>query len=290
MRISANSWIYAGFPTWLPNRPLDAVIDQLGQSGFDGIEIGAAAPHGFPDYLSSERRTEVRERVKRAGMSVSAICPALGGGPGYNPASPDTAERQAGARYIEQCIRLAADLGAGHVIWLAGYRCYGQSRREAWELSIEGLAAAGKVAADTGVALAVEPTAQDSNLVESAADARCALDEADIALEVAGVMLDTAHVWHRQDDVRDALAEAGDRLVYVHLAEENRDPPGDHHSFQTVIEQLRQMGYDGWLTMEVGFNRRERDPDALLRRGLAHLREQLDATRCPSTGSAATCC
>jgi protein FrlC len=123
-----------------------------------------------------------------------------------------------------------------------------------------------------GVRLAVEPTAQDSNMIEDAADCHRLLEDSEVGPDVAGIMLDTAHIYHRNDDVRAAFHEAGERLVYVHLADLDRDPPGTHRDFTSVVQELQSIGYDGWLSLEVGFNRREVDPDDLARRGIEHMR------------------
>src|SRR4051794_33674278 len=170
MRISFNTWLYAGFPSWLPMRALDEVIDVVADAGSDGIEIGAAAPHAFPDYLDEARRRAIRERVEARGLEVSAICPAIGGGPGYNPISRDEAGRRAAKDYAAKCIRLAADLGCSTVIWLGGIRALGQPYAEAWSLAVDNLQACAQVARDAGVRLAVEPTAADSNLLDHAGD------------------------------------------------------------------------------------------------------------------------
>lgn len=272
MRLSFNSWLYCAFPTWLPLRSLDEVIDLLGNLGYDGIEIGAAAPHGFPEFLDSARRQQLRGRLHANHLEVSALCPALGGAPGYNPVSPDEAERAAGRRYIDDCIDLAHDLGCENVIWLGGYRRYGQDPAAAWSLAVEALQQASTRAETQGVRLVVEPTAADSNVLEDAGD--CLRLIADAGVE-CDVMLDTFHILHRQDDLREALRAAGRRLGYVHLADLNRDPPGTHTDFGLVIAELEDLGYDGWLSMEIGFNRRESSPDGLASRALASVRELL---------------
>jgi protein FrlC len=275
MKLSLNTWMYGSFPSWLPSRSLDDVIDLLGALGYDGLELGGAAPHGYPDYLDAARRGELRDRAAAAGLEISAICPALGGGPGFNPVSLEAAERDAGRAYMEKLIRLAADIGCETVIWLGGYRRYGQDPRQAWGYAVESLQACAAVAADAGVRLAVEPTPQDSNVLEDATDCLRLLDDAGTAPDVAGVMLDTAHIFHRGDDVRAAFREAGDRLIYVHLADLHRDPPGTHREFGSLVSELRELQYNGWLSLEIGFNRRETDPDGLARRGLEHMRELL---------------
>ena len=39
-----NTWVYGSFPVWVPSYPLDEVIRRLARIGYDGIEIGCAAP------------------------------------------------------------------------------------------------------------------------------------------------------------------------------------------------------------------------------------------------------
>jgi protein FrlC len=279
MKLSFNSWVYCSFPSWLPVRSLEDTIDELAAIGYDGIEIGGAAPHGYPDHLDAERRAAIVRHLDGAGLGVSAICPALGGGPGYNPCSPDAPERRAGIAYMEACLRLAADIRCEYVIWLGGWRRYGQRRSEAWGYAIENLQACATVASEVGVKLAIEPTPTDSNMLEHAGDCLRLLDDAGVSADVGGVMIDTAHVFNRNDEVQDAFGEAGDRLVYVHIAEGNRDAPGTQHHFGTLVEELQRMGYDGWLSLEVGFNRREVDPGGLARASYRHMREVLDAAR-----------
>lgn len=272
MKLAFNTWLYCSFPAWLPLRSLDDVIDLGADLGFDGIEIGAAAPHGYPDYLDAKARQGIRNRAQDRGLQISALCPALGGGPGYNPVSILEEERRAAKDYMAKCLQLAADIGCGTVIWLGGYRAYGQSAAEAWAHGVEALQAGAKVASDLGVRLAVEPTSADSNVIEHAGDALRLIEDASVSADVAGVMLDTFHIYHRNDEVRESLKLAGERLDYIHLSDDGRDAPGTHRDFTDVVGGLRDVGYDGWLSLEIGFNRRESHPDGLLRAGLAHVR------------------
>jgi protein FrlC len=274
VKLSFNSWVFASFPAWLPAWPLEEVVDRLADAGYDGIEIGAAAPHAYPDYLDADRRRAIVAHLERRGLEVSSICPALGGGPGFNPASPDAPERAAALAYAGACVDLAADLGCPRVIWLGGWRQYGQTHADAWALSVENLRRCAEAAERRGVRLVVEPTPADSNLVEQVGDALRIIDEAGVD---AGVMIDTYHVFHRDDEIGDTVRAAGSRLEHVHVSDEGRDAPGTHRDFTTLVRELRAAGYGGWLSMEVGFNRREPDPVGLVRDSIAHLRGVLAA-------------
>ena len=58
----------------------------------------------------------------------------------------------------------------------------------------------------------------------------------------------------------------GDMLGYVHLSDVDRLAPGQGRGdFVGVIDALKEIGYDGWLSMEIGFNRRDVEPDKIAR-------------------------
>lgn len=208
MKLSFNSWLYGQAFGWQPTRSFEDTVDTLAEIGYDGIEIGAGAPHGYPAHLDAARRTEMLEHVADRGLEVSALCPALGGAPGYNPASPDRPERESGDQYIAECIQLAHDLECANVIWLPGWTRYGQDRGEAWRYAAEALEKAAAVAQPLGVHLCIEPTSEVSDVIEHAGDSLRLLDDAGVAPEVAGVMLDSIHVFYRGDDIRAQLREA----------------------------------------------------------------------------------
>jgi protein FrlC len=264
MKLSFNSWLYGQAFGWMPTRSLEDTIDTLAEIGYDGIEIGAGAPHGFPNYLDADRRAAIKGHVAKRGMEVSALCPALGGAPGHNPASPDKEERDGGLQYITECCQLAHDLECENVIWLAGWTRYGQDRKEAWDYSVEALAKGAEVAEPLGVKLVVEPTSEVSDVIEHAGDSLRLIADAGVGRE-AGVMLDTIHVFYRGDDIRAQLREAGDRLYYVHLSDEERKAPGTVTDFRGLVDECKLIGYDGWLSMEIGFPVRDHNPDGITR-------------------------
>lgn len=278
MKLSFNSWLYGSAFGWTPVRSLEDTMDTLAEIGYDGIEIGAAAPHAFPRHLSGERRKQIVAHADKRGLEISALCPALGGGPGYNPASPDAEERAEGLQYIKECVELAHDLNCENVIWLAGWKQYRQPRKEAWAHAVEALRQGAEFARPLGVKLVVEPTSEVSDVIEHAGDVLRLMEEASVGPEVAGAMLDTIHIFYRGDEVRSAFEEAGDRLYYVHISDIDRQPPGTHTDFRGAVDELNLLGYQGWLSMEIGFPRRERDPDGVARKAHDYMREVIETS------------
>ena len=132
MKYAFNTWVYGSFPTWLPSYPLPETIRRIAGIGYDGIEIGCAAPHAWPAYLSSADRKELRAILEGENLTPVSLLPAPGGGPGHNPASPLPAERRATIQHYKEVIDLAADLGAGLVLYIGGWQVNGSTRQDAW--------------------------------------------------------------------------------------------------------------------------------------------------------------
>jgi protein FrlC len=74
----------------------------------------------------------------------------------------------------------------------------------------------------------------------------------------------------------DYVYRLGRDLQHIHIADVNREPPGSGVvDYVSLIEALRAVGYDGYLTMEIGFNRRNVEPDDMARRAHDYLRNLL---------------
>lgn len=272
MKLAFNTWVYSSFPVWVPAYPLDETIRRLAKIGYDGIEIGAAAPHAYPDYLDSAARRHIKAVLDDNGIAVSSMLPAPGGGPGFNVASPLEAER---ANAIDQYIkvaRLCAELGGRTLLYVAGWQIYGTSTEQAWAWSREALMVIASAAADIGVTVAIEPTPTDSNLVESCDDAIRLMRE--VGLPNVKLMFDTIHALYRNEVSSDYVYRMAKDLHHVHLADANRDAPsaGGKVDYVGLIAALKEVGFDGYVTMEIGFNRRDVDPDHVARRAHDYIR------------------
>ena len=141
MKLSFNTWVYSSFPVWVPSYPLKDTIERIAAIGYDGIEIGAASPHAYPDYLDAGARAEIKAMLVDNGIALSSMLPAPGGGPGVNSASPLAAERAATVDQYRKVIDLCADLGGSTVIYVAGWQVFGTDREQAWEWSRQALTA-----------------------------------------------------------------------------------------------------------------------------------------------------
>lgn len=271
MKLSFNTWVYSSFPVWVPAYPLEETIKRIARIGYDGIEIGAAAPHAYPDYLDKGRRQEIKKTLEDNNLELSSMLPAPGGGPGNNVASPLPEERRTAIEQYKKVGELCSELGGSTLLYVAGWQIYGTTREQAWEWSRDALSEIAETVEGYGITLAVEPTPVDSNLIEDCDDAITLMRQVD--RPNVKLMFDTIHAMYRNEVPTDYVYRMADDLHHVHLSDDDRLPPGaGRGDFVSLVEALKEIGYEGYLAMEIGFNRRDVEPDSVARQAYEYVK------------------
>jgi sugar phosphate isomerase/epimerase len=209
-------------------------------AGFDGLELRDAARPGL-DALAGH---------------VPTACPELGGWLGdFDPAG----RRQAIEGLRRQLDGIAA-LGGRGVVTPAAWGMFTRrlppfdepprTPEQDREVLLEGLAEAGAHAQQAGVVLLFEPLNRyEDHMVNTVA----AAVELIAAAGSPGVRLlaDTYHMNIEEDDPCAALRSAGEALGAVHLSDSNRHQPGTGHvPFEAIVATLREIGFDGVVSVE----------------------------------------
>ncbi|HBY63909.1 MAG TPA: sugar phosphate isomerase/epimerase, partial [Solibacterales bacterium] len=66
-----------------------------------------------------------------------------------------------------------------------------------------------------------------------------------------GILFDTFHANIEEKDVAAGFLHCGRHLKHVHVCENDRGTPGSGHvDWPGVFGALKQMNYDGWVTIE----------------------------------------
>ncbi|MEO6436541.1 MAG: sugar phosphate isomerase/epimerase, partial [Tepidisphaeraceae bacterium] len=66
-----------------------------------------------------------------------------------------------------------------------------------------------------------------------------------------GMMYDTFHANIEEKDPPAALASIKDQMIHFHISDNDRGTPGAGHvQWRETFKALRQMKYEGWLTIE----------------------------------------
>lgn len=219
---------------------------QAAALGFDAVEI-------FPPSAAAVDRDAVRELCAKHRLAVAAL--GTGGGwvvHRWHLCHADAAVRARAREFIGAMIETAAELGAPAIIGSMQGRAEGEvSREQAVEWLGDALRELGARAAERGQVLLYEPLNRyETNLFHRVADAARFLDAHSIG--PVKLLADLFHMNIEERSIASALREAGARVGHVHFADSNRRAIGfGHTAMAPVVEALRGIGYEGYLSAEI---------------------------------------
>jgi D-psicose/D-tagatose/L-ribulose 3-epimerase len=227
---------------WMRPEPIETTIKRLGRSGYDGIEIS-----GEPAVYQAD---DVNGLLRDNGLECWGAVTLMTGG--RDLVHEDHYVRRASVEYVKDTLSLVSSLGGkiltvvpstvGKVVPMA-------SPEEEWAWCVEGLKECEEHAQKVGVRMGVEPLCRFETYFINRHDQ--ALQMAKDVGGTCGVTLDLFHMNIEEADWAQALRNAGDHLVDVHVADNNRLPPGQGAlDWDLLVRTLREIGYDQYLTVE----------------------------------------
>ncbi len=221
------------------------LIEHVQQLGADGIEFARFGFDGFPVEA-------IRAELDRTGMACT-LCTAPPA-PELSVIHPDPQARARSVAYLREAIEVAAGLGSrlvvgplyAHVGWFTGQR----RTPLQWAWAIEAFQALIPDLERHDVSFALEPLNRfEGFFLATSAEGR-ALCEA-IGHPRVGLLLDTVHMTIEDKSLADAVRRAGPWLRHMHTPENDRGTPGTGLvDWPALFGALREVGYDGWCTIE----------------------------------------
>jgi D-psicose/D-tagatose/L-ribulose 3-epimerase len=234
VKLAMHNWIHA--------EPIEATVERLARCGYDGIEISAE-----PEFFDAG---EVAPLLERYGLECwGGVTRMLGG---RDLVHADREVRRGGVAYVRNALRFVSDLGGA--ILTVTPSAVGKtepmgSPETEWGWCVEALRECQEHAMKLDVRLAIEPLNRFETHFVNRCDQALALAE-----EVGGdcgVCLDFFHMNIEEASWKDAIAGAGSRIADVHVADNNRRPPGEGSlDWLEVLRELAAAGYDSYLTLE----------------------------------------
>jgi D-psicose/D-tagatose/L-ribulose 3-epimerase len=219
-------------------------MERLRKMGYDGVEIPIFDPQ--PDKYGP-----LGKRLDSLGLERTAvtIC-----GKDTNPISPDAAVRKRAVAHLKKaldcCQAAGMELLVGPLYAALG-EFTGQGRTEdEWSRGVDSLRLVAEHARKLGVGMAMEPLNRfEIYFLNTAEDA--ARFSAAVGIPGCGTLYDTFHANIEEKSVARALRAAAPALKHVHISENDRSTPGSGGvNWKETFTALREMGYDGWLTIE----------------------------------------
>jgi D-psicose/D-tagatose/L-ribulose 3-epimerase len=223
------------------NLPL---LPRIKAAGFDGVELPLFTPAEFAT-------ADIAKGLAENGLECT-LCSVLVGG--LSMISDDAAVRRQTRVHMEDCVKTAADVGAkiicGPLYSPVGYLPGRRRTADEWKWAVDCYQSLGPVLTQYGVTIAVEPLNRfETFFLNIAEDAAAFCDQ--IGHPNVGVLLDTFHANIEEKDIGKAYRTVGRHLKHVHSCENDRGIPGSGHvEWKSVFDALRDIQYDGWLTIE----------------------------------------
>ncbi|GAA3401086.1 sugar phosphate isomerase/epimerase family protein [Paenibacillus hodogayensis] len=231
------SWSNWGFGI----EPLETSIKRLHQAGLSYIELHGN--HYGPDL--GYRPQEVLKLLKAYEMQVSGICGMYSSDSDFS--SNRAIHRQAAIDYTKRTLEFAAAVGAEYMLVVPS--AVGRPDKyddTEFERSVEALGLVADLFTEYGIKGAIEPIrSAEVSLVRTVGDAQRYI----AALNHPGIAHINGDVYHMQSEeahIGEAILEAGDQLVNLHLADSNRGAMG-HGSMDVdaIIMSLHLIGFGG---------------------------------------------
>ncbi len=240
MKFGVNTFIWSATfdRTHLP------LLPRIKSWGFDGVEVPLFRPAEFA-------AADIRKGVETHGLECT-ICAVLV--KGLSLISDDPAVRRQTQIHMQDVVKAAADAGAkvvaGPVYCPVGELPGRRRTADEWKRAVEAYQKLGDTLISHDVTIAIEPLNRfETYFLNTAADAAALAEE--IAQPNVGILFDTFHANIEEKDIAVGYRKIGRHLKHVHACENDRGIPGSGHvEWAQVFGALRDLKYDGWLTIE----------------------------------------
>lgn len=235
------------------NWPWERICDFCASLGYEGLEVAPFTLADSADRLSAQRRAELRRAAESRGLGILGLHWLLVKPPGLHITHPDAAVRQRTADYFRQLVDLCTDLG-GKVMIVGSPRqrslLPGVTKQQAMANAREVFAPCLDLAARRDVTLAFEPLGpRETDFINTVAEALELIRF--IAHDRFRLNLDVKAMASEGAPIPDIIRSARGYVAHVQVNDTNMLGPGMGPTpYEPIIAALREIGYDGWLSVE----------------------------------------
>jgi sugar phosphate isomerase/epimerase len=242
--------------------------------GYRGLEIAPFTLGRLITDVSAVRRRELRRQAEEHGLTLLGLHWLLAKTEGLHLTAPDAAVRQKTADYLIALARCCADLGGELLVFGSPAQRRiptGATRAQAVEYAVDTFRRAQGGIADQDIKLCLEPLAPpEADFLNTCAEALEVLDR--LNHPNFALHLDVKAMSSEETPVPDLIRRHAGRTGHFHANDPNRRGPGfGEVDFVPIFRALREIGYSGWVSVEV-FDYSP-DPETVARESLRYMRE-----------------
>lgn len=171
---------------------------------------------------------------------------------GISFSDPDLDLRKRAIRKIKEVIKISSYFGSRVLLGLIqGKLRKGINVSLAKKWIIECIKECAIFAMDLGVKISIEPVNRYELPYNNTINEVKELMEI-VGLSKASILIDTFHMNIEEVSICDSIISARNYIGHVHFADSNRLVPGAGHlNFTEIIDTLKQINYNGWITLEI---------------------------------------
>lgn len=253
LAFSTNAYLNYSFPE---------AVRRLAAIGYRGVEVMADVPHAWPAYLLPEQKRAIRDALAAHDLRISNVNAFMMHAVNdrrqkyWHPSwiEPDPHYRQVRIDHTARALTLAKELGAKCITTEPGGPLDGRRWGDCLDLFVEMLKPVVEHAEKEGVMLLVEP---EPDLLIETADQYLEFTTK-IRSPMLGLNFDIGHFYCVKDEPAPTVHKLRDHIRHVHL-EDIAATRVHHHlipgegviDFGSTLTALKDVGYDGWVTVEL---------------------------------------
>ena len=221
--------------------------------GYSAVEIAPFTLACYPELPSGDQLRDLRRRLEESGLRVLGLHWLLAK-TDLHAASPDPDTRARTVRYLGDLAAMCAELGGDVMVFGSPAQRStpaGHNRADTLELFTDTLARAAELAGRQGVTITLEPLAPaETDIVNTAEEALAVIER--VGSRWLRLHLDCKAMQAESEPREAVIRRFGKWLRSFHANDPNRLGPGmGDLDFRPVLEALEEVGYQGYLSVEV---------------------------------------
>ncbi|MDX1962653.1 MAG: sugar phosphate isomerase/epimerase family protein [Pirellulales bacterium] len=236
------------------DRTLAAGLEYAKACGYTGIEIAPFTLATYATEITPSRRAEVRQLINDQGLEVVGLHWLLAKTEGFHLTTPDQTVQNRTAEYLIELTRLCRDLGGGIMVLGSPQQrnlAAGMNHEQGMDLAAQCLEKVLPTLAECQVTLAIEPLGPSEGNFLNTASAGVELIER-LNSSWVGLHLDVKAMASEETPIAEIIRGNARYLKHFHANDPNKQGPGfGKVDFVPIIDALREIRYDGWVSVEV---------------------------------------
>lgn len=232
----------------------DKICATSAELGYTGLEIAPFTLAPRITDVSAETRKTLRRQAESHGLTIIGLHWLLAKTEGFQLTSPDAEVRQRTADYLVELANACRDLGGDILVFGSPMQRKipaGATRAQATDWAVDTFERASKGITAAGVRLCLEPLAPaEADFIQTAEEAVAILDRLNhpnfvLHLDVKAMSSEAIPI---PELIRRHHAVTG----HFHANDANRRGPGfGDVDFVPIFQSLKDVGYEGWVSVEV---------------------------------------